>query len=136
MALRDSSRGARTCPKLGLDRKSPAEDQTDALDPKRASGAARGRRNRRVCVAGRHHAGGGSIYYHVGSYTCSGGKWKGELTTREHEPGLITTLFARKVVTMGFTGTYTDDGAEFEATALVGKRSVRLKVIFRLLIAD
>ena len=80
--------------------------------------------------------GGGSIYYHVGSYTCSNGKWKGELTTREHEPGLITTLFARKVVTMGFTGTYTDDGAEFEATALVGKRSVRLKVIFRLLIAD
>jgi hypothetical protein len=37
---------------------------------------------------------------------------------------------------MGFTGTYTDDGAEFEATALVGKPSVRLKVIFRLLIAD
>ncbi len=72
--------------------------------------------------------GGGSICYHVGSYTCSGGKWKGELTTREHEPGLITTLFARKVVTIGFTGTYTDDGAEFEAAALVGKRSVRLKV--------
>jgi T3SS negative regulator,GrlR len=80
--------------------------------------------------------GGGSTYYHVGSYTCSGGKWKGELTTQEHEPGHITTLFAQKVVTMGFTGTYTDDGAEFEATALVGKRSVRLKVVFRLLIAD
>ena|SRR5258708_25168175 len=30
--------------------------------------------------------GGGSIYYHVGSYTCSNGKWKGELTVREHEP--------------------------------------------------
>jgi hypothetical protein len=30
----------------------------------------------------------------IGSYTCSGGKWKGELTTREDEPGLITTLFA------------------------------------------
>jgi T3SS negative regulator,GrlR len=80
--------------------------------------------------------GGGSIYYHVGSYTCSSGKWKGELTTREHKPALITTLFARKVVTMGFTGTYNDDGAEFEATALVGKRSARLKVTFRLLIAD
>ena len=37
---------------------------------------------------------------------------------------------------MGFTGTYTDEGAEFEATALVGKQSARLKVIFRLLIAD
>ena len=58
------------------------------------------------------------------------------MTTREHEPGPITNLFALKVVTMGFTGTYTDDGAELEATALVGKRSVRLKVILRLLIAD
>jgi hypothetical protein len=80
--------------------------------------------------------GGGSIYYHVGSYTCSNGKWKGELTVREHEPALVTELFARKVVTMGFTGTYNDDGAEFEATALVGKRSARLKMILRLLIPD
>jgi hypothetical protein len=37
---------------------------------------------------------------------------------------------------MGFSGTYTDEGAEFEATALVGKRSIRLKTVFRLLIAD
>ena len=80
--------------------------------------------------------GGGSIYYHVGSYTCSNGKWKGELTVREHEPALVTELFARKVVTMGFTGTYNDDGAEFEATALDGKRSARLKMILRLLIPD
>src|SRR4029077_18256078 len=49
--------------------------------------------------------GGGSIYYHTGSYTRAGGKWKGAITTREHEPDLITRLFARKVVTMGFTGT-------------------------------
>jgi hypothetical protein len=51
-------------------------------------------------------------------------------------PELITKLFARKVVTMGFTGTYTEEGAEFEATALVGKRSARLHVVFRLLVAD
>ena len=80
--------------------------------------------------------GGGSIYYHTGRYSCSDGKWKGEVTTREHKPALITALFARKVVTMGFSGTYTVDGAEFEATALVGKRSARLHVTFRLLIAD
>ena len=80
--------------------------------------------------------GGGSIYYHVGSYTCSNGKWKGELTVREHEPAQVTELFARKVVTMGFMGTYNDDGAEFEATALVGKRSARLKMVLRLLIPD
>jgi hypothetical protein len=80
--------------------------------------------------------GGGSVYYHTGTYSCSNGKWKGELTTREHKPELITALFARKVVTMGFTGTYSEEGAEFEATALVGKRSVRLHVIFLLLIPD
>jgi hypothetical protein len=26
--------------------------------------------------------GGGSTYYHVGSYSCSGSQWKGEVTTR------------------------------------------------------
>ena len=29
------------------------------------------------------------------------------------------------IVSAGFTGTYTDEGAEFEATALVGKRSLQ-----------
>ena len=77
--------------------------------------------------------GGGSIYYHVGSYVCSGGKWKGELAIREHTPAEITRAFARKVVSMGFSGTYTDDDAEFDATALAGERSLQLKVIFRLL---
>jgi hypothetical protein len=28
--------------------------------------------------------GGGPFFYTVGSYTCSGGKWKGEATTQEH----------------------------------------------------
>ena len=80
--------------------------------------------------------GGGAIYYHVGSYVCSGGKWKGELTVREHTPAEITRVFARQVVSMGFNGTYADDDAEFDATALVGKRSVQLKVMFRLLTPD
>jgi len=35
LALRDSSRGAVRCPKLGAERKSPAEAQTGAFDPKR-----------------------------------------------------------------------------------------------------
>jgi hypothetical protein len=81
--------------------------------------------------------GGGSIFYHVGSYVCSGGKWKGELTVREHTPALATDAwFARRAVSMGFDGTYTDDAAEFDATALAGKRSVQFKVIFRLLTPD
>jgi hypothetical protein len=81
--------------------------------------------------------GGGPIFYHVGSYVCSGGKWKGELTLRAHTPGDISAAwFARHVVAMGFNGTYTDDEAEFDGTALVGKRSVQFKVIFRLLKPD
>jgi hypothetical protein len=80
--------------------------------------------------------GGGSIYYHVGSYVGSGGKWKGELTIREHTPAEIIRAFARREVSMGFSGTYNDIDAEFDATALVGKRSIQLKVIFRLLIPE
>ena len=80
--------------------------------------------------------GGGSFLYHVGSYRCSDGKWKGEVTSREHTPNVKIRPFAGHIATMGFAGTYTDDEAEFEATALVGKRSLRLKTVFRLLVAD
>ena len=80
--------------------------------------------------------GGGGFYYTVGSYTCSDGKWKGEMTSREHSPISGTYPWARKTITIGFTGTYSDDGAEFEATALAGKQSFRFKSVYRLLYAD
>ena len=80
--------------------------------------------------------GGGGFYYTVGSYTCSGGKWKGEMTSREHSPISVTYPWARKTLTIGFSGTYSDDGAEFEATALAGKQSFRFKSVYRLLFAD
>ena len=67
--------------------------------------------------------GGGGFYYTVGSYTCSGGKWKGEMMSREHSPISGTYPWARKDLSIGFTGTYWDDGAEFEATALAGKHN-------------
>jgi hypothetical protein len=37
---------------------------------------------------------------------------------------------------MGFSGTYTDEGAEIYLAALVGKRSIQMKVRFWLLVAD
>jgi hypothetical protein len=77
--------------------------------------------------------GGSSFFYLVGSYSCSGGRWKGELTQQAHTPAPATFATARWIVTAGFTGTYTDEGAEFEATALVGKRSLRYHAIMRLL---
>jgi len=81
--------------------------------------------------------GGGSFFYFTGTYSCSGGRWKGEATQQEHTPA-PHTLFATAGwnVSAGFTGTYTDEGAEFEATVLVGKRSLRYRATMRLLKAD
>jgi len=47
--------------------------------------------------------GGGPYFYTVGSYGCSGGKWKGEATTQEHTPFPGVHPWARKVVTLGFS---------------------------------
>jgi hypothetical protein len=80
--------------------------------------------------------GGDSFFYYFGSYTCSGQKWKGEVTSQEHTPTSAERPFARRVATIGFSGTYTDGGAENDNTALLGKQSIRFKTILRLLIAD
>ncbi|MCC8941195.1 hypothetical protein XH93_35525 [Bradyrhizobium sp. CCBAU 51753] len=80
--------------------------------------------------------GGGGFYYTVGSYTSANGKWKGEMTSREHSPISATYPWARKTISIGFSGTYTDEAAEFEATALAGKQSFRFKSVYRLLHAD
>ena len=81
--------------------------------------------------------GGGPFFYTVGSFTCSDSKWKGEMISQEHTPIIGTHPWARKVVNIGFAGTYSDDGAaEIDATALAGKRSFRFKSVYRLLVAD
>jgi hypothetical protein len=49
--------------------------------------------NRHVMVL----RGGGGFYYTVGSYTCSGGKWKGEMTRREHSPIIQRSRFSNAV---------------------------------------
>jgi hypothetical protein len=80
--------------------------------------------------------GGGPFFYTVGHYTCSGNKWKGEMTSREHTPASAMRLWAGKVVTLGFTGTFTDEVAETDGIALVGKRSIPFRLIYRLLKSD
>jgi hypothetical protein len=40
------------------------------------------------------------------------------------------------VVSIGFTGTYSDDTAESDGIALAGKQSIRFKSRLRLLIPD
>jgi hypothetical protein len=80
--------------------------------------------------------GGDSFFYFTGSYVCGGGKWKGEVTSQEHTRQLATRPFARRVATIGFSGTYTDNGAENANTALLGKRSIPFRTVLRLLLAD
>jgi len=80
--------------------------------------------------------GGTSFFYIIGSYSCSADKWKGEMTIEEHTRAPATRPMARRTVSLGFSGTYIDTGAEVSCTALIGKRSVRYDAIFRLLVAD
>jgi hypothetical protein len=80
--------------------------------------------------------GGTSFFYIIGTNSCSDGRWKGEMTVEEHTQAPATRPMARRIVSIGFSGTYTDMGAEASGTALIGKQSVRYDAIFRLLLAD
>ena len=80
--------------------------------------------------------GGDSFFYVIGTYSCSGGKWKGEITTQKHTKAPITRPMAGRIVAVGFSGMYSDKGAEISSTALVGKRSIRYDATLRLLVAD
>jgi len=66
---------------------------------------------------------GGPFFWSIGSYTVGNGTWKGEFVTNQHtqfpDP-LVRPLFGGKEVTSGFTGTFTEDGAEVFGTTLVG----------------
>jgi T3SS negative regulator,GrlR len=79
---------------------------------------------------GRIH-GGDSFVYYVGTYNCSDGKWSGGIVSREHTP--TTRPIAERVQSIEFSGTYNDDGAEADATAVVGKQRIRYDATLRLL---
>ena len=47
--------------------------------------------------------GGDSYFYYTGSYTFANGKWRGELTTRQHTEAVgLNLLFGGREVTCGF----------------------------------
>jgi len=79
--------------------------------------------------------GGDAFFDYIGAYTAANGRWKGELVNREHTPAKgERPLFGGHEVGIGFSGTYDEDGAEAEATALAGKRSIRFKAEMRKLV--
>jgi hypothetical protein len=76
--------------------------------------------------------GGDAFFDYVGSYTSANGRWKGEIVNHEHTPSRgERRVFGGYEVGIGFSGTYSDDGAVGEATALAGKRSIRFSAVLK-----
>jgi hypothetical protein len=76
--------------------------------------------------------GGDAFFDYVGAYTSAGGRWKGEIVNHEHTPSVgERPVFGGYEVGIGFSGTYDDEGAVGEATALAGKRSIRFSAVLK-----
>jgi hypothetical protein len=76
---------------------------------------------------------GGDVFFdYIGSYTSANGRWRGEIVNHEHTPSHgERPLFGGHEVGIGFSGTYTEDGAVAEAVALAGKRSLRFSAVLK-----
>jgi hypothetical protein len=78
--------------------------------------------------------GGDAFFYYIGSYISSNGRWKGQILNQEHTPAKgENPIFGGYEVGIGFSGTCHERGAELEATALAGKRSLRLSAVLKLM---
>jgi len=60
--------------------------------------------------------GGDAYVYYTGDYECSGGSWKGKMTSHEHTP--TGRPLAVQVQHIGIFGTCNDTGAKVDAMAL------------------
>lgn len=78
--------------------------------------------------------GGDAFFYYLGSYTSESGRWKGQILNQEHTPAIgQNPVFGGREVGIGFSGTCDQEGAQLEATALAGKRSLRLTAVLKLM---
>lgn len=80
--------------------------------------------------------GGDAFFYYLGSYASAQGRWRGEILNQEHTPAKgAHPIFGGHDVGIGFAGTCDAQGADLEATAFAGKRSVRLQAVLKLVSA-
>ena len=78
--------------------------------------------------------GGDASFYYLGTYTSDNGRWKGQILNQEHTPAVgENPVFGGREVGIGFSGTCDEEGAQLEATALAGKRSLRLRAVLKLM---
>jgi hypothetical protein len=76
--------------------------------------------------------GGDAFFDYIGAYSAANGRWKGEIVNKEHTPSRgERPLFGGHEVGIGFSGTYTEEGAVGEAVALAGKRSIRFSAVLK-----
>ena len=81
-----------------------------------------------------HILGGDASFYYLGSYTSENGRWKGQILNQEHTPARgENPVFGGHEVGIGFAGTCDDQGALLDATALAGKRSLRMTAVLKLM---
>jgi hypothetical protein len=78
--------------------------------------------------------GGDASFYYLGTYTSEKGRWKGQILNQEHTPAMgENPIFGGHEVGIGFSGTCDEEGALLEATALAGKRSLRMTAVLKLM---
>ncbi|MFB9264193.1 GrlR family regulatory protein [Bradyrhizobium erythrophlei] len=78
--------------------------------------------------------GGDAHFYYLGTYTSENGRWKGQILNQEHTSAMgENPIFGGHEVGIGFAGTCDAEGAVLEATALAGKRSLRLTAVLKLM---
>ena len=78
--------------------------------------------------------GGDASFYYLGTYTSENGRWKGQILNQEHTPARgENPVFGGHEVGIGFSGTCDSEGALLDATALAGKRSLRLTAALTLI---
>ncbi len=78
--------------------------------------------------------GGDAFFYYLGTYTSADGRWKGEILNQEHTPAKTEhPIFGGHEVGIGFSGTCDHESALLDATALAGKRSLRLTAVLKLM---
>ena len=78
--------------------------------------------------------GGDASFYYLGTYTSENGRWKGQILNQEHTPAVgDNPILGGHEVGIGFSGTCDGNSAQLDATALAGKRSLRLTAVLKLM---
>ena len=78
--------------------------------------------------------GGDASFYYLGTYSSENGRWKGQILNQEHTPAMgENPIFGGHEIGIGFSGTCDEEGALLEATALAGKRSLRMTAVLKLM---